>query len=354
MARIRRELLRTVFRKRDDPYEGADLGTSRKIVAALWMLSSALTLAFWPLDPPTQAAGPGGWALAASVVVASLAGVRWLLDERRAVTFDRLLIVGYAGLGQIALFEWLAGGASSPYHLLYLLWLGAGAVHPPRRAVLYLAALLAALSLPLAYHGYDRSVAADIVANALLLLALGAVLISYLFIVRRQRAGLRSGHDREHRLARVDFLTGLANRRAFEEALAGELGRAERDDTSFSVGLVDVDGLKQVNDRWGHLEGDRCLREVADAIARSVRIGDRCFRWAGDEFAVLLPGAGYGRAARVLERICTEVASGCLAPDGEPLKVSCGLAELDGARDATELLGLADLALMERKAAKRA
>jgi diguanylate cyclase (GGDEF)-like protein len=351
---IGRGLLREVLAKRDDPYEGADLGTSRRIVGALWGLSAVLTLAFWPLDPPTQVAGVAGWGVAIAIVAASFAGARWLFDERRAVTFGQLLVVGYAGLGQIALLEWLAGGESSPYHLLYLLWLGAGGVHPPRRALPYLAALVGALSLPLAYHGYDRSVAADIAANALLLLALGVVLISYLVIVRRQRAGLRSGEERQRRLARVDPLTGLGNRRAFDEALAAEIGRAERDGSSLSVGLVDLDGLKQINDRWGHLEGDRCLRDVADAIRRVIRVGDRCFRWGGDEFAILLPGATYGRAERILERIGILVAASCLAPDDEPLEVSFGLAELDGLPDTGEVLALADLVLMEQKAAKRA
>ena len=118
------------------------------------------------------------------------------------------------------------------------------------------------------------------------------------------------------RLARVDSQTGLGNRRAFDEALTVAVAGAARDDEPLSVGLVDIDDLRRVNDGWGHLEGDRCLREVALAIERSLRSSDRCFRWGGDEFVVLLPGSDLAAADDVMSRMAANVSADCSAPDG--------------------------------------
>ncbi len=106
-------------------------------------------------------------------------------------------------------------------------------------------------------------------AEALILVAIGVLLTAYQASVRRQRVGLRTGAEVARRLARVDALTGLGNRRAFDEALDGRdrAGRA-RGHARSAIGLVDLDDLKRINDRFGHLEGDRCLREVARAMER--------------------------------------------------------------------------------------
>jgi diguanylate cyclase (GGDEF)-like protein len=167
---------------------------------------------------------------------------------------------------------------------------------------------------------------------------LAMVLMSY---IRRQRVALETS-------ARVDALTGLGNRRAFEEALTAEVARARRTETRVGLLLLDLDDFKAINDRHGHLAGDRCLRSVAATLSQAVRTDDRCYRWGGDEFAVLL-GSGDGEGTDLVRaRLTQAVRATCLDPDGAPLHVTCGIAELEDG-DASELIALADAELMARK-----
>jgi diguanylate cyclase (GGDEF)-like protein len=186
-----------------------------------------------------------------------------------------------------------------------------------------------------------------------LLVAVAGVIAPFLFTVRRQRFQLQRGAEVERRLARVDSVTGLANRRAFDEALTVEIARAEREGEPMSVALVDLDGLKRINDRFGHLEGDRMLAEVGRALESSIRGVDRCFRWGGDEFAVLLPATDRSAGAYVLGRAAARVIRECRDENGEALDISYGVAELEHGGSAEDLLALADLALMEHKTEKR-
>ena len=101
----------------------------------------------------------------------------------------------------------------------------------------------------------------------------------------------------------MDSLTGLGNRLAFDESLAMEISRARRESSALSIGIADLDDLKGINDRFGHLEGDRALREAARAIELSVRMTDRCFRWGGDEFVIILPATDRVVAEEVLGRM---------------------------------------------------
>jgi diguanylate cyclase (GGDEF)-like protein len=334
-----------------DAYAGADLATSRRFQAGLLGLCGLLTLAFLPFEPVDDQIGAAGWPIAAGLGVVAIAGA--LALRQREPSFDDLLVMAYAGIAGIALLNYLAGGGSSAYEDLYVLWLGTGMAHPPRRALPHLAAMVAALALPLLYEGTGNETVTDMAAEALILVVLGGFLTAYQAAMRRQRAGLEAGAEVARRLAGVDELTGLGNRRAFDEAITVETLRASRDQGPLSVGLVDVDNLRRINDRYGHLEGDRCLGEVARAMERSLRASDRCFRWGGDEFVVLMPGADRETAGRALRRIAENVSQVCEAPDGRGIELSWGVAQLETGGTAEDLLAAADVSLLERKTEKR-
>jgi diguanylate cyclase (GGDEF)-like protein len=149
------------------------------------------------------------------------------------------------------------------------------------------------------------------------------------------------------RLATRDSLTGLANRRLFDESLQREVARAQRLGAPLSLLVLDVDHFKQVNDTYGHQTGDAVLREVADALVGNTKNYDVTARYGGDEFVVLLPGCHPDDAIRVAERVRRGIAR---EVDEAPVTISAGIATLpDNAVDAERLMAAADAALYEAK-----
>jgi two-component system, cell cycle response regulator len=154
--------------------------------------------------------------------------------------------------------------------------------------------------------------------------------------------------------ALVDGLTGLANRRACEETLNGELARAERFPGPLAVVVADLDDFKDVNDSYGHQAGDVVLREFARLLEENVRDVDLAGRWGGEEFLLVLPGTDLAGAARVAERVRRALtARTLLSVDGEPVpvKASFGVAAYPHGRSPAELFAAADIALYEAKRA---
>jgi diguanylate cyclase (GGDEF)-like protein len=113
--------------------------------------------------------------------------------------------------------------------------------------------------------------------------------------------------DELRRLSTTDSLTRLANRRAFQARLRDEWRRTRRYRSPLSLLLVDVDGLKRINDERGHAVGDRVLRTAARAIATTMRATDMGGRWGGDEFAIVAPNTGRSSANRLAHRLLHEV-----------------------------------------------
>jgi len=103
--------------------------------------------------------------------------------------------------------------------------------------------------------------------------------------------------------ARTDALTGIGNRRAFDESFDAAVASAHRQHYGLSLVIVDIDGMKYINDSQGHLAGDDALVKVAQAIETSIRKGDAVFRIGGDEFAIIMPYCAAGHPATTMERI---------------------------------------------------
>jgi diguanylate cyclase (GGDEF)-like protein len=155
-------------------------------------------------------------------------------------------------------------------------------------------------------------------------------------------------------LATRDGLTGLANRRCFDETLHAEWARALRQRQPLSLLMVDVDNFKAFNDANGHLGGDECLKRIATAVASEMRANDLVARYGGEEFAVILPNQSLKGAASVAERIRTRVEQlqvpNRLAP-AQRVTVSIGAATAIASPDnsASELVAIADAALYRAK-----
>lgn len=157
-------------------------------------------------------------------------------------------------------------------------------------------------------------------------------------------------------LSRTDPLTGVSNRRSFDEALGKEFARSRRHSRALGVVMLDLDHFKKINDAHGHPGGDRVLRAFATTVGSVLREGDVLFRYGGEEFVVLLPDTGPDGALCAAERIIAAVASTPVSIDGELIRIttSAGVACLErSTRDKGELLAKADAALYEAKSGGR-
>jgi diguanylate cyclase (GGDEF)-like protein len=120
---------------------------------------------------------------------------------------------------------------------------------------------------------------------------------------------LETANQELQQLVMVDGLTGVANRRRFDEYLYQQWRRTQREEKPLSLMLCDVDFFKFYNDRYGHQAGDECLRQIAQAIKRGIqRPGDLVARYGGEEFAVILPDSSVKGTIKVVTRIREEIA----------------------------------------------
>jgi diguanylate cyclase (GGDEF)-like protein len=155
--------------------------------------------------------------------------------------------------------------------------------------------------------------------------------------------------ERLHRVARTDALTGLLNRRAFDEALTVELERARRTGDPMALIIADLDRFKAVNDHFGHAAGDAVLRAAAASIAGNIRRIDLPARVGGEEFAVICPGCGPVDAVELAERIRTQI-SDTLGGAEAHVTISLGVASYpDHAAEAGPLFDEADAACYRAK-----
>lgn len=170
--------------------------------------------------------------------------------------------------------------------------------------------------------------------------------------LQEKNAELKTSMDQLERMATSDSLTGLANRRRFDELLRKRFDEARRYGFDLSCCMCDLDCYKTLNDTLGHQVGDQVLADAAAVIRRSLRKADVAGRYGGDEFVLLLPHTPLDRAVQVTERIRRELSDAtCRLSGCEGVTLSVGVASLDADNPPTadELLAMSDRALYVAK-----
>ena len=316
--------------------------TDRTLLEELRQTEGALAAAH-DTTPAAEAARAALAAAIAELSAPQAATEDMLLQLRRTATlaheFENRLLMGFLllGAGLATLFGLLRLHLARPLQgiMAFLDQLGTGAAsQPPTRSfIIELGNIAASLE------------------------NLGTYLS--LATVRSQK--LASEHDHFQKMSLVDGLTGVGNRRAFDEKLRALWQQAQQAQKPLALIMLDVDTFKRYNDSLGHQAGDECLRRVAAAMSRAARSTDVCARYGGEEFALLLPGADTATAQSVAARVHAEVAREQLPHPASPVStfvtVSLGVSSLTPPpgqnAESNTLVRQTDTALYEAKAAGR-
>jgi diguanylate cyclase (GGDEF)-like protein/putative nucleotidyltransferase with HDIG domain len=303
---------------------------------ALALLSLALPRSVEATDLQLLAPTAAACATAAVAVVAVLLrGARLL----RLWTFQCVLACGTLLITAAIHFS----GELSPVYAMFYVWIALYAFYffSPLQAALQLGFVAIAYSTALFGHSIESPLARWLIPVGTLVVA-GALIATL-----KGRIHLLVGRLSD--VARTDALTGLANRRGFEEALELELERARRTDRPACLVLADVDRFKELNDSLGHRGGDRALRDVGEVLSEATRRIDTVARVGGDEFAVVMPNSDEREGFLVAERIRGQLEE-AFRGVGDGVTISLGVAGFPhhGA-DGDALVHAADQALYAAK-----
>jgi diguanylate cyclase len=298
------------------------------------------------------AASSGLWgaALPAIVILIAVTGEAMLVLQdvlpRTRLRVAKGPLQGVLALAFASALVSLTGGLESPFTFIFPLIVGAGALLVAPRIALALAVLATA-----AYLGAGLIVDPTPEVGPLVQMAVnltGVYLLAYIgaSVGREQRRA----RDAAIRLSTIDSLTGLYNRTFFFSALEREIARGDRSGRAFCLVMLDLDNLKEVNDRFGHIAGDQVLRGVADIVRNGVRKIDVAARYGGDEFVALLPETDPTGGWVLAEKIRLTVAEQGLPGVDPGPTVSVGVVSYpaDG-RSADALLVSADRAMYASK-----
>jgi diguanylate cyclase (GGDEF)-like protein/PAS domain S-box-containing protein len=186
------------------------------------------------------------------------------------------------------------------------------------------------------------------------------VMVSDITSTKHAETALRIAAEQLRNLADTDGLTGVTNRRGFDEAFIREVGRCTRENIPLSVVMIDIDWFKAYNDTYGHPAGDECLKQVSRCLLDCVkRPTDTVARYGGEEFVVLLPGTDAAGAKTIAQLFSTRLVEHAMVHTGSPLghvSASAGIATGHGQAlraEAPRLLATADAALYDAKAQGR-
>jgi len=279
--------------------------------------------------------------------------ILWISNRRMRWRWTRLgemlaLVTGLLLVGEIVFCGlFFRGPRNYPLEYLcvpFLIW---AALRFGRREAATATVLLSSIAIWGTLHGFGPFAIGTKNESLLLLQSFMGIVAVMTLALAALAAERRRAEEQIRSLAVTDPLTGLANYRKLVDVLDTEIRRFGRTARTFAVLLLDLDGLKRINDRHGHLTGSRALRRLADILRVHCRDIDTAARYGGDEFALVIPEAGPAEAQQVAQRIRERIAQDTEEP---PISASIGAAvyPLDGdTRDA--LLGAADRAMYEMK-----
>lgn len=343
------------------------------LLYALYVAAYAFVLAlqegyvFEPLGWYAIAEAPRVWgrvATVASVVGAVLFLVRFA-DLAQYAPRMRGVLLGYAGavavIGLAGIVPWAGAAGRALINPLLIagapLMLAASALaagRGSRYAVFFLCGWTPLLAVTVLGSVQLYGVASDWtwVAEAAFVAGAFEALVLSLGLADRALA-LRRAHEQARRLADIDPLTGLYNRRAWSQRLPATERDARARGVPLTVLFLDLDGFKQLNDRHGHAAGDNILLALAGVLRAELREEDVIGRHGGEEFVVALPGADEAHAMRVAERIRQRLKERSSMTVGVQCTVSIGVAALQPHEDTAQLLRRADAAMYAAKAAGR-
>jgi len=326
-------------------------GFVRSITELQWLLLILVVLYFFT---PTLPITNSDALIATMVVYASFIILFRYLGSQSGETKLKLAVETWVMVGFISIVLSHTGLVDSPLVNLYLLVIIASAITLGKVMTLLEVILIASCYLYLGYMQYETGVFTAETFTMLMAKFSPFLLVAY--VTSMLSTDIFNAKQRITQLSRTDELTGLLNMRAFNALLENEIARATRYKQPFTIIMVDVDGLKYINDRYGHSAGSHLIKSIAGSINTSIRNTDMLARYGGDEFVILMTHTSTDHARMAAERICTSIQNTSVSLKGQRISttVSVGIASFpDCVIEACEVFDKADIALYKSKQAGR-
>ncbi len=326
-------------------------GFSRSVAELEWLLLILVIL---------YLVVPGNMAVSEAAIIKAALGFGLFVLGFRYLNFYRLEarwklgIEIWAMVIFITVVLWYSGKVHSPLLNLYLLVIITSGLTMGKLSTVF---ILAAISGAYLFMGYPSYFTADFSIEQFgVIMSVFAPYLLMAYLVTMLSADLHYAKKMFKQLSETDDMTGLDNLRSFKNTLGTEILKSERYKHVFSVVMLDADGLKQINDRYGHDAGNTLIKNVANSVKSCLRESDTLARYGGDEFIILLPETEGQAAIDAGERIRTAVENTTFDLEGEKISttVSIGIAGFpEHAQRLDDLMSKADRALYHSKAAGR-
>lgn len=341
-------MLQVVSNQNTSNYDREELkGFARSMAELQWLLLILVILYFFiPTRPITDSDGLIITMVSYSAFVLLFRYMNFQARETRW----KLAVETWAMIVFISIVLSHTGLVESPLLNLYLLVIIACAITLGKIMTLLEVTLIACCYLYMGYLAYSVDVFAPETFTMLMAKFSPFLLVAY--VTSMLASDILHAKQRITLLSQTDDLTGLLNMRAFNNILEKEIARVTRYTQPFTLIMVDIDGLKSVNDQYGHTTGSRLIKTIGRSINESIRNTDVLARFGGDEFVILMTHTSTEHARMAAERIRAAIHNTSFDMKGNRISttVSVGIASFpDNVEDATEVLDKADIALYKSK-----